>query len=228
MWTCIWAMALMAAGLVAQARPDFSGVWTAEPDPHTPSTAGRQAQAPVYGAQFVIDHQGQTLTLTRTFAGGSASIRHVLDGSETTSRMPGRLCEPDSSATWTASWDADALAITMIGAVPRSGKPVKMDVRRVLRLESKDVLRVEVTARAPGQSAPRISTGLYRDDLLTAFEFLCIVDPACRSSARSRGRTRSFRTSSPITWRIWWRSCARSRRGPACSVRARVPLLCFD
>ena len=76
--------------------------------------------------------------------------------------MPGRLCEADSAAMWTAAWDGPAVAISMIGALPPNGKPVKMDVKSTLRLESPDTLRVEMAARVPGQTAPRTTATVYK------------------------------------------------------------------
>jgi Domain of unknown function (DUF6265) len=151
---------MTSGGVAAQERPDFSGTWTAASDLAATGTSARPAPA-AFGQQFSIDHKGQTLALTRTFVGSPATINYVLDGSETTSRMPGRLCEPDSGARWTAGWDGDAIALTMVGAIPPNGKPIKMDVRSTLRLESADKLRVEVAARTAGQPAPRTTTTVY-------------------------------------------------------------------
>ena len=149
---------LAASGnLAAGQRADYSGTWVAASD------AAPGGPAPqVFGAQFSITHQEPVLTLTRTFSGSPATIRYVLDGSEVTSRMPGRLCEPDSAAMWTAAWDGPAVAISMVGALPQNGKPVKMDVKSTLRLESPDTLRVEMAARVPGQAAPRTSATVYK------------------------------------------------------------------
>jgi hypothetical protein len=137
----------------AQGRPDFSGTWTAE---------RAQGATLVYGPEFTIDHKGQSLLLRRPFGGSTAAINYVLDGSESTSRMPGRLCEPDSGATWTAAWDGNAIAIAMIGALPPNGQPVKMDVKSALRLQTADTLQVAVTSRVPGQAEPRTNTTVYK------------------------------------------------------------------
>jgi Domain of unknown function (DUF6265) len=146
----------------AQERPNLSGTWAAVPD-STGIMAGGRATPPVYGPQFTIDHEGQTLTLVRTFAGGGpATIRFVLDGSETTSRMLDRLCEPDSGAIWTARWDGGAVTLNMVGAMPPNGKAVKMDVKSTLTLESADALRVDVAARVAGQTAPRTTSTMYK------------------------------------------------------------------
>jgi hypothetical protein len=118
----------------------------------------------VWGTQVTIEHQGSALTLRRTFTGGPAVIAYTLDGSETTSRMPGRLCEADSGATWTANWNGQAVTIAMLGALPANNKPVKMDVKTTLRLESPDTMRVEVAASVANQPEPRVSSSLYKRD----------------------------------------------------------------
>ena len=143
----------------AQERPDFSGTWAAQADASAP--AGSKPAPPVFGPQFTIDQKGQDVTLTRTFAAGPATIRLAL-GSETTSRMPGRLCEPDSRAVWKADWEGAAMTVHMVGAIPPSGKPVKMDVKSTLRLESADTVRVEMAGRLPGQDAPRVTSTVYK------------------------------------------------------------------
>jgi hypothetical protein len=155
------AAVLLPATGIAQTRPDFSGTWSVVPESLGTGPTGKPLP-PVYGQQFTIDQQGQTLTLTRTFTPGPATIIYKLDGSETTSRMPGRVCEPDTGAIWTATWEGDAVALQMIGAVPANGKTVKMDVKSTLKLESPDTMRVEVTARAANQPAPRVTSTTYK------------------------------------------------------------------
>ena len=153
-------MALLATGtsVAAQPRPDFSGIWVAAP---AEPVSGHPAPQ-VFGAQFTIAHQDPALTLTRTVNGAPATIKYVLDGSEVTSRMPGRLCEADSGAMWKAAWEGQAVTISMVGAVPPNGKPVKVDLTNTLKLESPDTLRVEATARTAGQAAPRTAATVYK------------------------------------------------------------------
>jgi Domain of unknown function (DUF6265) len=153
--------------LFSQEKPNFSGTWIAVADANAARADGRPVP-PVWGAEFTIDHAGQEITLARTFASGPARIKYVLDGSETKSRMPGRLCEPDTGATWTAAWDANALTIAMTGLVPPNGKPIEADVRSTLKLEPPDTLRVEVAARSGGQTPPRITSTTYRRAATTA------------------------------------------------------------
>jgi hypothetical protein len=144
----------------AQAQPDFSGTWTQAADPSA-STTAKPAPAAL-GQQFSIVQDASTLTLTRSFAGTTGTIRYTLDGSQTASRMPGRVCEPDSSAAWTASWEGQAIVIALVGVTPPNGKTMKADVRTTLKLEAPDTMRVEAVARTAGQSAPRTTTTIYK------------------------------------------------------------------
>jgi len=134
----------------------MSGTWSAQVDP-----AARPAPILVYGSEFTIDQKAQTFTVQRMVSGMKATIPHVLDGSQTTSRMPGRLCLPDSGATWTAAWEGNAVSIRMISAMPPNGKPVQMNVRSVLQLEDQDTLRVLMTSQQPNQE-PRTNTTVYK------------------------------------------------------------------
>ncbi len=156
----IGVIALMATctSAAARQRPDFSGTWVAAPDAPPPN----RPSPPVFGPQFTIAHQDPALTLTRTVNGAPATIKYVLDGSEVTSRTPGRLCEADSAAMWTAAWDGQTVTLSMVGAVPPNGKAVKTDVTNTLRLDSPDTLRVEATARTAGQAALRTSSTVYK------------------------------------------------------------------
>jgi hypothetical protein len=147
------------AELTVQDRPDFSGTWTMSQD--SAVTTAKPA-TPVYGPQFSIVHQGQALIVTRTIGSTPTTVRYTLDGSETTSRMPGRLCEPDSGAIWRATIDGPTVTLAMIGTATANGKQIKTDLTTTLRLESADTLRVESTARVAGQTAPRIASTIYK------------------------------------------------------------------
>jgi len=147
---------LLAATGAAQARPDFSGTWTAQID-----TSLRPVPVAAYGPEFTIDHKDQALIVNRAFSGLRTTINYVLDGSETRSRLPGRLCMPDSGATWTAAREGNALNVRMLNTIPHSGQPVPVDIRSVLQLEDADTLRVSVTSQQANQP-PRTATTVYK------------------------------------------------------------------
>ena len=157
MRSVIVGVILLAAGGAAQERPGFSGTWTAQID-----TSQRPVPVAAYGPEFTLDHKDRALTVQRLFSGLPTTIDYVLDGSETTSRIPGRLCLPDSGATWTATRDDKAIVIRMVNTIPHGGgAPVPVDIRSVLQIEDSDTLRVSVTSQQANQP-PRTSTTVYK------------------------------------------------------------------
>ena len=157
MRSVIVGVILLAAAGAAQERPSFSGTWTAQID-----TSLRPVPVAAYGPEFTLDHNGRALTVHRLFGGLPTTINYVLDGSETTSRIPGRLCLPDSGATWTATRDDNAIVIRMVNTIPPGGgQPVPVDIRSVLQVEDANTLRVSVTSQQANQP-PRTSTTVYK------------------------------------------------------------------
>jgi hypothetical protein len=151
------------AAAVAQDRPNFSGVWTL-PSDAAPGPSGKPTGAPGFGPEITIWHDGNTFTVTRLFGGAQkVPVTHRLDGSETRSRMPGRLCEGDGQGMWTAAWDQNAVVTTMTGSLPPgAGTPVKMDVKTAFRAPSPDTMTVEMTLRAAGAAEPRVVATTYK------------------------------------------------------------------
>jgi hypothetical protein len=145
---------LLSGPASAQPAQDLSGVWQVAP-PSKP--------APGLGPQFTIWHQGETLTITRTMAGQVVAIQHRLDGSETRSRTPGRLCEGDSEAIWKAAPADGGVTVTMVGVVPPTGGAlVRIDTQTTLRREAQDTLRLLTATRAGGEQAARTAVTTYR------------------------------------------------------------------
>jgi hypothetical protein len=148
---------VVAAVGAGQERPGFTGTWTAQID-----TSLRPLPVAAYGPEFTLDHNDRALTVQRLFAGLPATINYVLDGSETTSRIPGRLCFPDSGATWTATREKNAIVIRMVNTIPPGGgQPVPVDIRSELQLEDASTLRVSVTSTQANQP-PRTTTTVYK------------------------------------------------------------------
>ena len=153
---------LFPAVASAQAKPDFSGTWSLPPDA-PPGANGKPAPAPGYGATINIQHAGSTITISRIINGATAHVTHPLDGRETRSRTPGRLCHGDSQFVWTAGWEGDAIVTTLVGSFPPGAATMtKMDVRAVFRLESPETLAVEMTFRTAGSPEPRTRTTRYK------------------------------------------------------------------
>jgi hypothetical protein len=142
---------LCASRAAAQQRPDFSGTWTAD----KAAPAGLPpAPTPVFGAQFELRHEGDTLTLVRPLRDTLLRADYVLDGRETRTVVPGPLCQGDAQTIETVAWEGDALVFTVIGSVPPGGgTPNTLNVRRVFRLQTPDTLVVEATTRLEGKPA---------------------------------------------------------------------------
>ena len=155
-------VAAAAATATAQDRPNLSGVWTLPADAPAGPT-GKPASAPGFGPQITIWHDGNSFTVTRVFSGGTVATTHVLDGSETRSRTPGRLCEGDSQSVWSAAWQDNSVLTTLVGSIPPGASATtKMDVKAAFRPKAADTMVVELTFRNAGMTEPRTITTIYK------------------------------------------------------------------
>jgi hypothetical protein len=154
--------AIWSQSAAAQERPDFSGTWSLPPDaPLAPN--GNPAAPPGFGPTINIRQEGGSLTIGRLMGGTTVNVVHPLDGSESRSRTPGRLCEGDSQSVWTASWQGDAIITSLVGSLPAGSTTMtKMEVRTVFRLQAADTMAVELTFRNAGMKEPRTILTLYR------------------------------------------------------------------
>lgn len=152
-----------APGIVsAQTRPDFSGTWTLPTDA-PPGPNGKPAPAPGFGPSINIRQDATSITISRFIGGAAVDVSHPLDGTESRSRAHGRLCEGDSRSIWTATWQGDAILTTMVGSQPPGAEaPAKTDVKALFRLQSPDMLAVELSFPVRGAQEPRKVTTLYR------------------------------------------------------------------
>jgi hypothetical protein len=162
--TCLVAAVLAfscaATGSAAAQRPNFSGTWIATNQAAPPTGAPRAGF--VYGSEFAIRQDENTLSITRTILERSVVVTHALDGTETRTRLPARLCEGDSESIYVAGWDGSAVRISLVGTVPPGGGPVsKRAVTWKLRLDAPDTLTVDMVAEATGQASPRTLSTVY-------------------------------------------------------------------
>ncbi|HSC27517.1 MAG TPA: DUF6265 family protein [Vicinamibacterales bacterium] len=158
--TMALALASLAGRPAAQARPDFTGTWTAVKD--APATLAAAPSA-VFGARFELRHDGQTLTVIRPLRDTAVTATHTLDGSEVKTRVPGGLCMGDTAFVTSAAWEDGAIAYRTVALVPAGGgAPTPLSVKHVFRLADADTLIVESTMRAARDSAPRAVGTVYR------------------------------------------------------------------
>jgi hypothetical protein len=115
-----------------------------------------------------LKQDGETLIVTRPIREESIAATFRLDGSRTSVRVPGRMCEGDSELIETAQWEGDALALTGVGRVPAGGgPPSQLSVKRLLRLESPDTLLVQGSMTRAG-ATQAVATVYRRSDPLPA------------------------------------------------------------
>lgn len=145
------ALLFLAAVPVRAQRPALAGTWVAAPS-DTPSTVPRAPSA-VLGTRFALHLEGDRLVLTRPAREGSFATTLPTDGSRVGSRIMGRLCEGEAVLHETASWEGDALVLTIVGRTPAGGgATTAFNARRILRLEGPDRLVVEGSMNQGGTS----------------------------------------------------------------------------
>ena len=151
----IISVALLAASVMAQAKPDFSGRWTIEPEAAPPSSSGRGGASAGnmgsgWGSNITITQDATRLTVEyAVFVRGDMQppLKFVfaLDGSETkNSVMMGRGIQAQTSK---AAWEGDKLVITTEHSFenPANGQPMTTKVKQSLTLESPTSLLIETT-----------------------------------------------------------------------------------
>jgi len=152
----IMTVALFAATVMGQSRPDFSGRWTIEPEAKTsepasgPSAARAGDMGSGWGTNPAITQTADRLTVEYTFfARGDMQppLRFVytLDGTESkNSVMLGRGIQMQTSKT---AWEGDKLIISTTHSFenPANGQPMKSEVKQTLTLASPTQLIVETT-----------------------------------------------------------------------------------
>jgi hypothetical protein len=144
-----------------QTQPDLSGTWTLVPD--AAAATAKPAAPPGLGTQVSIRHDSNNFTVSRTTGSNSFDVAHVLDGSETRSRSPGPLCVGDAQMVWTAGWQQDSIATTLVGSIAAgTSAPVKRSVKTVFRLQTPDTLMIEVTSPAAAGGDPGAVAVRYR------------------------------------------------------------------
>jgi arylsulfatase len=167
------AVWMSTASAAPQTVPDFSGRWATEAEPGRalPTPAGAQPIAPGdmgsgWGSTITITQQTQLVVEYPFFGRGDMQpplkFVYALDGSETRNTvMMGRGIEVQVSR---AVWDGPALVITTTHTLtdPVSGKPLTVDVKRRLTLESPTSLVVEVTRDGVLGGKPSTTRTIYR------------------------------------------------------------------
>jgi len=168
----IVTVALFAATVMAQPKPDFSGRWTSEPETKTTAPGGPAAERSSdmgsgWGTNPTITQTADRLTVEYVFfARGDMQpplkFVYALDGTETkNSVMLGRGIQMQTSKT---TWEGDKLIIVTTHSFenPSNGQPMKSEVKQALTLASPTQLIVETTRSGVLGGPPTTTRTVYR------------------------------------------------------------------
>jgi hypothetical protein len=204
------ALAVLVATAAAQARPDFSGRWTAVPEP-PPAGGGRSGPiAPGtvgsgWGPDITIRQDASMLAVDRAQFSQydmqpAMRFTYALDGSE--SRNTINMGRGPQQFVSTAAWQDAALVISTSYPFtnPQNGKPDAVEVRQVLSRELPDG---RADDRPQLSAVRRLST--YPGSLASARSprpvskpgarfRLCLRPRACHLTATCNGRSAPFVT----------------------------------
>jgi hypothetical protein len=135
------AVALMAAGLVAQAKPGFAGQWKIMAD------AGGRGSDP--GVDLTITQSATAMTLEYR---GGVKLTYTLDGSASKNMMPGRTGGAPTEQVSKAMWAGNNLVVTTTTGAGDETRTFTTDGA---------VLVVETSAPAPN-GAPNVTKVTYK------------------------------------------------------------------
>jgi hypothetical protein len=156
----IGVISLGIVGPAPEQRPDLSGSWVAASDAPSDVPA---APSPVFGARLWLRQAGDRVTVVRPVREGTVAAAFAMDGTEVRTRIPGGVCQGDAESIETVAWEGNALAFTVVGSVPAgSTTPTKASIKRLLRLQSPDILVIEASMRDSAQAAPRQVGTVYK------------------------------------------------------------------
>ena len=144
------AVVLMAAGLVAQAKPNFAGEWKIAADP---DRGGGQGEP---GKDLTITQSATAMTVESRAAGQAPApvkFTYNLDGSVSKNMMAGRGGGAPTEQVSKAMWAANKLVVTTtMGAG---------EEKRTFSMEG-DSLVVETSAPARDGRAPNVTKVTYK------------------------------------------------------------------
>ena len=179
--TCVAVLSL-AASASSQQPAAFTGNWTASTD--APPAGFERAPSAILGARLGLKLEGQTLTVIRPLRDETFAVTFKLDGTPSSYRLPGRLCEGEAEFFETAALENGAVALTVIRRVPNGGgTPLELKARRVLKMVG-DTLVVEGTLTQAGTT--RTVASVYkRGEALAAPKTPIVAKPAAATIAQA-------------------------------------------
>ncbi|HUF22560.1 MAG TPA: hypothetical protein VMN81_00410 [Vicinamibacterales bacterium] len=136
---------LFTAGMMAQAKPDFSGTWTLDPDKSVmgggggrPGGGGGGRQGGMGGGPLTITVAGQKMSISRTMgqSGNTQTTVYMLDGSASKNTTPGRQGGEPTEVTYTSKWNGAKLVTTITNPMRTSTETRWIDADGTMVVET--------------------------------------------------------------------------------------------
>jgi hypothetical protein len=157
-----------ASGAFAQAKPDFSGMWTMDPAsaPAPPAGGGgggggggrgggRGGGGAGFGQQFTATQNASTLTISRMQGDQTVTATYKLDGSESKNTVQGRGGAQEQVSK--AAWQGSKLVITT--TLDFGGNTVEQ--KRTLSMEGGNLV-IEQANPGRGGGEPTVTKLVYK------------------------------------------------------------------
>ena len=155
-----------AAGVLAQAKPDFSGKWVMDPASAPAPPPGGAPGGPGggrgggrggagFGQEFTATQDAAALTITRMQGDQTVTAVYKLDGSESKNMVAGRGGQQEQVSK--AAWEGNKLSITT--TVNFGGNNVEQ--KRVLSIEAGNLV-IEQTAPGRDGGPPTTTKLVYK------------------------------------------------------------------
>ena len=156
---------LFTSALSAQAKPSFSGSWTAIPDPKAPPAPANPQLAMLttggWGTDFKITQDDKMLVVTRSVRGTETVDKFSLDGAPVKTEQQGQIGGP-TAITSTARWQGAKLVLEQNSATNMMGNNITMGVKIVIGLEKDGTMTMETTRSGGAIARPPVITKYSR------------------------------------------------------------------
>ena len=107
---------LFTAGVMAQAKADFSGTWTLDPEKSVMGNrGGGGGRGGGMAAPLTITVEGAKMSISRTMgqSGNTVTTVYLLDGTESKNSQPGRRGGEPTEVIYKSKWDGAKLVTTI-------------------------------------------------------------------------------------------------------------------
>ncbi|MEX2270945.1 MAG: hypothetical protein WD690_05715 [Vicinamibacterales bacterium] len=147
---------LFTAGALAQAKPDFSGTWTLDPEKSV--MGGRQGGGGRGGgrggaAPITITVEGSKLSVARQQGENTVTTVYLLDGTVSKNTQAGRQGGEPTEVTYTSKWDGAKLVTTIVNPRGTSTETRWIDADGTMVVE---------TTRTGQDGTPQVTKLVYK------------------------------------------------------------------